>query len=48
MVQVTRATYELIKDEFVCVPRETLDVKERGVMETWFLEGRAADNGDRP
>jgi len=48
MVQVTRATYELIKDEFVCVPRGTLDVKGRGVMETWFLEGRAADNGDRP
>jgi guanylate cyclase len=48
MVQVTRATYELIKDEFVCVPRGTLDVKGRGVMETWFLERRAADNGDRP
>jgi adenylate cyclase len=48
MVQVTRATYELIKDEFVCVPRGTLDVKGRGKMETWFLEGRATGNGDRP
>ena len=47
MVQITRATYELIKDEFVCVPRGTLDVKGRGEMETWFLKGRATENGDR-
>jgi hypothetical protein len=47
MVQITRATYELIKDEFVCVPSGTLDVKGRGEMETWFLEGRATDNGDK-
>jgi adenylate cyclase len=46
MVQVTRETYELIKDEFVCVPRGTLDVKGRGEMETWFLVKRITDNGD--
>jgi len=26
MVSVTRATYKLIKDEFLCVPRGILDV----------------------
>ena len=47
MVSVTRATYKLIKDEFLCVPRGILDVQGRGQMGKWFLEGRAADNGDR-
>lgn len=46
MVQVTRATYEIIKDEFVCVPRGTIDVKGRGEMETWFVEGRTKIGGD--
>jgi guanylate cyclase len=40
-IQLTRATYELIKDEFVCEPRGTVWVKGRGEMETWYLVGRA-------
>ena len=44
-VQITGATYELIKDEFVCVPRGTIEVRGRGKMATWFVEGRATDNG---
>lgn len=36
-VQITRATYELIKDEFVCEPRGTLDVKGKGEMEVWLV-----------
>ena len=38
-IQVTRATYELIKDEFVCEPRDTVDVKGKGPMETWHVTG---------
>lgn len=36
-IQITRATYELIRDEFECEPRGTVDVKGKGPMETWFL-----------
>jgi guanylate cyclase len=38
-IQITQATYELIKDDFVCVPHGPVDVKGKGVMETWFLLG---------
>jgi hypothetical protein len=36
-VQITRATYELIKDEFVCEPRGTVDVEGKGEMEVWLV-----------
>ena len=36
-IQITRATYELIKDEFQCEPRGTLDVKGKGEMEVWLV-----------
>jgi len=36
-VQITRATYELIKDEFVCEPRGVVDVKGKGEMEAWLV-----------
>jgi adenylate cyclase len=39
-IQITRATYELLKDEFICEPRGTVSVKGKGEMETWFLLGR--------
>jgi adenylate cyclase len=38
-IQITRTTYELLKDEFVCRPRGTIAVKGKGQMETWYLEG---------
>ena len=38
-IQITRVTYELLKDEFVCRPRGTIVVKGKGEMETWYLEG---------
>jgi guanylate cyclase len=38
-IQITRATYELLKDEFVCEPRGTVAVKGKGEMETWYLVG---------
>jgi adenylate cyclase len=43
-IQVTRTTYELLKDEFVCKPRGTILVKGSGPMETWYLEGPRLDH----
>jgi adenylate cyclase len=43
-IQITRATYELVKDEFVCEPRGTIDVKGKGPMETWYLVGPASQS----
>lgn len=36
-VQITQATYELIKEEFVCEPRGTVNVKGKGEMEVWLV-----------
>jgi len=38
-IQITRETYDLIKDEFICEPRGTVMVKGKGEMETWYLVG---------
>jgi guanylate cyclase len=38
-IQISRATYELIRDEFDCVPHGVIDIKGKGEMETWFLVG---------
>lgn len=43
-IQITRATYELLKDEFVCRPRGTIPVKGKGQMETWYLVGSRSDD----
>jgi adenylate cyclase len=39
-IQVTRATYELLKDEFDLEPRGTVPIKGKGEVETWYLLGR--------
>jgi adenylate cyclase len=44
-IQITRATYELLKDEFVCRSRGTIEVKGKGHMETWYLEGPRSPSG---
>jgi guanylate cyclase len=44
-IQITRATYELLKDEFVCRSRGTIEVKGKGHMETWYLEGPRSRSG---
>jgi adenylate cyclase len=36
-IQITHATYELIKDDFVCESRGTIDVKGSGEMEIWHI-----------
>lgn len=38
-IQITQATYELIKDDFVCEPRGSIDVKGSGAMEIWHILG---------
>src|ERR671935_962069 len=36
-IQITRATYELLADEFECEPRGTIPVKGKGEIEAWYL-----------
>jgi guanylate cyclase len=36
-IQITRRTYELIKDEFVCEAKGTVRVKGAGEMEVWHV-----------
>ena len=42
-IQITGATYELLADEFECVPRGTITAKGKGEVETWYLVGRRGD-----
>ena len=44
-IQITRATYELLADEFEFEPRGTIAVKGKGEIETWHL---LRPRGDRP
>jgi class 3 adenylate cyclase len=39
-IQVSEATYELIKEEYACEPRGMTPVKGRGDMETYLLISR--------
>jgi guanylate cyclase len=36
-VQITRSTYERIRDEYECQPRGALSVKGKGVMDVWLV-----------
>ncbi len=36
-VQIAEATYELLKDDFVCEPRGLVEVKGKGAIRTWYL-----------
>jgi guanylate cyclase len=38
-IQISDATHKLIKDEFECSPRGSIDAKGIGEIDTWFLEG---------
>jgi adenylate cyclase len=44
-IQITRATMELLDDEFVCESRGTIPVKGKGEMEVWYLIGPRRDVG---
>lgn len=45
MIQISRDTFELLKDEFVCEPRGAIMVKGKGEMQTWILQGLRTDSG---
>ena len=47
-IQITRATKELLDDEFVCEPRGMIAVKGKGELEAWYLVGRRVDRGEEP
>lgn len=40
-IQISRRTYEMLGNEFVCQSRGRIDVKGKGQMETWFLKAAA-------
>jgi len=39
-IQITQATYELVKDDFLCKQQGLVEVKGKGAMQTWFVLGR--------
>ncbi|UCG24625.1 MAG: adenylate/guanylate cyclase domain-containing protein [Chloroflexota bacterium] len=39
-VQLAQGAYDLLKEEFECIPRGRIAVKGKDDMETWFLTGR--------
>jgi guanylate cyclase len=43
-IQITRATYELLADEFDCESRGTIAVKGKGEVEAWYLIGPRRDH----
>ncbi len=47
-IQITRATKELLGNEFVCEPRGTIAVKGKGDVEAWYLVGLTVDPGGEP
>lgn len=47
-IQITRATYDLIKDDFMCEPQGTVNVKGKGIMDVWYITGtRYIENRSR-
>jgi guanylate cyclase len=47
-IQITRATKELLEDEFVCEPRGTISLKGKGKTDVWYLVGRRVDAAGEP
>ena len=41
-IQITRSTWELLRDDFVVEPLGLVDVKGKGAVETWRLVGPRA------
>jgi class 3 adenylate cyclase len=46
-IQITRATYELLADDFECEPRGTIVVKGKGEVEVWYVN-RPRDDPRQP
>ena len=47
-IQITRATKELLADEFVYEPRGTIPIKGKGEIEAWYLLGRRVNPAAEP
>jgi adenylate cyclase len=43
-IQITEATYQLLKNDFVCEPQGPVIIKGKGQMKTWFLVGSKAQD----
>lgn len=41
IIQITRATYECIQDDFICEPHGTVNIKGKGEMEVWYITREA-------
>lgn len=41
-IQIASGAYELVKGEFICEPRGEVEIKGKGKLMTWFLEGQRA------
>ncbi|NEP84278.1 MAG: adenylate/guanylate cyclase domain-containing protein, partial [Okeania sp. SIO3B3] len=39
-IQISETTYELLKDKYICEPRGEINIKGKGTMMTYFLDGR--------
>ena len=46
-IQITRATYQLLADEFECEPRGSITVKGKGEIDTWYLIRPRSDRSAR-
>jgi len=44
VIQVTRSTYELIQDEFICEPQGQVVIKGKGEMAVWRVVGKTTDD----
>jgi guanylate cyclase len=47
-IQITRATYELIKDDFICEPKGFINIKGKGEMEIWHVLGSKPSKREIP
>lgn len=47
-IQITRATYELIKDDFICEPGGIIPVKGKCETEVWLLRGERTGGRGAP
>jgi len=42
-VNISQSTYELVKDKFLCTHRGKIEVKNKGEMDMYYVEGKLAE-----